>query len=338
VLSVPDGDALEDAFAELDLLVSLDFYVNETNRHADYILPAPTWLERADVPLAFLGFYTTPFIQHTEAVVPPAGEAREEWEVIEALAKAVGVVPSAIPALRRLGRIGIRPGPERLLDLLLRTGPARLSLSKLRRHPHGMVLGEHPATGVLREKVRHRGKRVRLDTPEIRGELARLRTLPPENGDLRLIGMRELRSHNSWMHNAPLLMRGGRTHALRIHPDDAAASGLSDGALARVTSKSGSVEVPVKVTDEMRPGTVALPHGWGHRGGWRLANAHAGVNVNRLASGDPADLEPLAGMAHLNGIPVSVEPLGQRDLGAGADAESQRGGQPEVAADRGVRA
>jgi formate dehydrogenase len=120
--------------------------------------------------------------------------------------------------------------------------------------------------------------------------------------------MRELRSHNSWMHNAPLLMRGGRTHALRIHPDDAAAHGLEDGATARVASPSGALEVPVLVTDEMMPGTVALPHGWGHRGGgWQLANAHAGANVNLLASSDPADLEPLAGMAHLNGIPVRVE-------------------------------
>jgi anaerobic selenocysteine-containing dehydrogenase len=322
VLSVPDGAALEAAFGELDLLVSLDFYINETNRHADYILPAPTWLERADVPLAFLGFYTTPFIQHSEAVVPPAGEAREEWEVIEALAKAVGIVPSAIPALRRLGRIGVKPGPERLLDLLLRTGPSGdwlglrrrgLSLAKLRRHPHGLVLGEHPETGVLRDKVRHAGKRVRLDPPEIRGELARLRSLPVDGrGDLplRLIGMRELRSHNSWMHNAPLLMRGGRTHALRVHPDDAARYGLADGVVARVASKSGALEVPVKVTDEMTPGTVALPHGWGHRGGWRLANQHAGVNVNVLASSDVEDLEPLAGMAFLNGIPVRVEPVG----------------------------
>jgi anaerobic selenocysteine-containing dehydrogenase len=329
VLSVPDGAALEAAFAELDLFVSLDFYVNETNRHADYILPAATWLERSDVPLAFLGFYTTPFIQHSEAVVPPAGESREEWEVIESFADALGLVPSAIPALRRLARLGVKPGPERMLDLLLRTGPegdlfglrrGRLSLARLRRHPHGIVLGEHPATGVLREKVRHRGKRVRLDPPEIRGELARLRTLPAfadPDLPLRLIGMRELRSHNSWMHNAPLLMRGGRTHALRMHPDDAAANGVEEGGLVRVTSKSGAVEVPVKVTDEMTPGTVALPHGWGHRGGWQLANRHAGVNVNALASSDRDDLEPLAGMAFLNGIPVRVEALAPVDAAAG---------------------
>src|SRR5207248_1075446 len=118
---------------------------------------------------AFLGFYTTPFIQHSEAVVPPAGEAREEWEVIEALARAIGIVPYPTAPLRLLGRLGFRPGPERLLDLLLRTGHGRLSLAKLRRHPHGIVLDEHLATGVLRRKVRHRGKRVRLDPPRRRG-------------------------------------------------------------------------------------------------------------------------------------------------------------------------
>lgn len=317
VLSVPDGDALERALGKLDLCVSLDFYVNETNRHADYILPAATWLERDDVPLALLGFFTTPFIQHSEPVVAPAGEAREEWQVIEDLGRALGVVPSSIPALRRLR---LRMRPSRVLDLLVRTGPegdlfglrrGGLSIGKLRRNPHGLVLGEHVATGVLRSKVRHRDRRVRLDPPEIVSELRRL---GETNGHdpafpLRLIGMRELRSHNSWMHNAPLLMRGGRTHALRVHPDDAAAHGLEDGEEAVIASKSGSLVVPVKVTDEMTPGTVALPHGWGHRGGWRLANEHAGVNVNRLASAEPEDLERLAGMAFLNGIPVRVAPV-----------------------------
>jgi anaerobic selenocysteine-containing dehydrogenase len=127
---------------------------------------------------------------------------------------------------------------------------------------------------------------------------------------LRLIGMRELRSHNTWLHNAPALMRARRPHALRIHPDDAAAARLADGDVARVASPSGELETPVLVTDEMTPGSVALPHGWGHRGGWRLANEGGGVNVNVLASSEPDDLEPLAGMSHLNGIPVRVTRAG----------------------------
>jgi anaerobic selenocysteine-containing dehydrogenase len=119
--------------------------------------------------------------------------------------------------------------------------------------------------------------------------------------------MRELRSHNSWMHNVPALMRGNRRHALRMHPGDAAARGLADGERVAVRSRFGEVSVPVLVTDEMTPGVVALPHGWGHHGGWRLANAAGGANSNELMSAAPDELERLAGMAHLNGVPVEVE-------------------------------
>jgi formate dehydrogenase len=332
VMSVPDGNALEAALEELELCVSLDFYVNETNRHADYVLPSPTFYERDDMPLAFLGFYTTPFIQYTDAVVPPAGESREEWEVIDEIAKRIGIVPFPVKLARMFGRLpGLRPKPRRLAEMLLRTGPSGdlfglrrggLNIAKVGREPHGIVLSQYIATGVLKDKVRHRGSRVRLAPEEIVGEVRRLSSV---NGadpafPLRLIGLRELRSHNSWMHNSPLLMRGGRVHALRVHPDDAEAHGLADGAQARLASKSGSVTVPVKVTDEMTRGTVALPHGWGHRGGWRVANDAGGVNVNLLASADPDDLEPLAGMAFLNGIPVRLEPVtpSQRDADAHA--------------------
>jgi formate dehydrogenase len=137
---------------------------------------------------------------------------------------------------------------------------------------------------------------------------------------LLLIGLRELRSHNSWMHNAPLLMRGGREHALRIHPADAEEHGLVDGGRAVIRSKAGALEAAVKVTDEMSPGTVALPHGWGHKGGWKVANAAGGANSNLLASAEPEDLEPLAGMAFLNGIPVRLEPVGMTEAPEGAQA------------------
>jgi formate dehydrogenase len=338
VLSVPDGDSLEQALEQLELCVSLDFYVNETNRHADYILPSPTFYERDDLPLAFLGFYTTPFIQYTDAVVPPAGEAREEWEVIDEIAKRIGIVPFSVKAVRALGRLpGLRPHPRRIADLLLRTGPegdlfglrrSGLNIGKIARRPHGIVLSDQIPTGVLGEKVRHPDGRVQLAPEAIATEVARLSAV---NGadpafPLRLIGLRELRSHNSWMHNSPLLMRGGRVHALRVNPRDAEEHGLIDGGEGRLASKSGAVVVPVKVTDEMTPGTVALPHGWGHRGGWSVANDAGGVNVNLLASSDPDDLEPLAGMAFLNGIPVRLEPVAPSQGDADAHA------RPAVAA------
>jgi formate dehydrogenase len=339
VLSVPNGAALESAFAELDLLVSLDLYVSDTSRHAHYVLPATTFLEREDVPVALMGFFSTPFMQVTEAVVPPRGQARQEWRIIDDLSRRLGIAPYSLKPLRTLARLGYRISPRRLIDLVLRTGPAGdwfglrrrgLSLGKVARSPHGVVLGDHIATGVLGKRVRHADRRVQVGDATALGEIARMESA---NGHapqfpLSLIGLRELRSHNSWMHNSPLLMRGGRTHALRIHPDDAAAAGLADGDQARITSASGAVEAPVTVTDEMNPGTVALPHGWGHRGGWQLANRAGGVNVNQLAPSDPEHLERLAGMAHLNGIPVRVEVVGLH----GAPAESSAGAEPAPAA------
>jgi anaerobic selenocysteine-containing dehydrogenase len=321
VLSVPNGDELEAAVQQLELSVAIDLYVTETSRHCDFILPATTMYEREDFPLPFLALFNKPFIQMTEAVVEPRGEARQEWEIIEEISERIAVTPSSSWPLRQLGRVGVKLSPRRLVDLLLRTGPrgdmfglrrGGLSISKLERNPHGVVLAEHLAPDVLEKQIRHQGKRVRLDPPEIAAEARRLAARNGHHPDfpLRLIGLRELRSHNSWMHNAPLLMRGGRTHAARVHPDDAEALGIDDGDRCRISSPHGSIEIAAMVTDEIKPGTVAVPHGWGHRGGgWEVANQAGGANVNLLASSDPEDLERLAGMAFLNGIPVRIEPV-----------------------------
>lgn len=319
VLSCPDGEELEEALETLELYVSLDIYVNETNRHADYVLPATTWLERDELPLPFLGFYVTPFVQYSEPVVEPRGEAREEWEIIDAISKEIGVQPYPAAPVRALSKLGLRPRPKFVADLLVRTGregdrfglrPGGLSLRKLRRQPHGVIVADEIATGVLGRRVRYRDGKVRLDAPELLAEFDAMEMAPGTDGEfpLRLIGLRELRSHNSWMHNAPLLMRGGREQPARVNPADAEQAGVADGQQVRVSSKSGSIELPVTVTDEVMAGTIAIPHGWGHRGGWRLANEAGGVNVNQLASSEADDLEKLAGMAFLNGIPVRLEP------------------------------
>jgi formate dehydrogenase len=288
LMSVPDPERLRAAFGKLDLLVSIDLFVNETGRQADFVLPATTWLERDDVPLAFLSFFVRPFVQWTDAVVPTAGEACEEWEVVEALARELGIAPASVPPIRWLRRLGVRVTPQRMLELLLRTGPARLSTDRLRRHPHGLVLGEHWKTGALRRT------RVRLDPPEIVAEVERLRREPPPDDRLRLIGMRQLRRHNSWMNDVPALARGARPPALRMNPRDAAARSISDGDVVQVRSATGALDVPVAVTDEMTPGSVALPHG------------NPGANVNALTAAGPDALEPLAGMSHLNGVQVEV--------------------------------
>ncbi len=334
VLSVPNGDELEAAIGELELSVSIDLYLSDTARHCDFVLPATTMYEREDFPLPFLALFSTPFIQMTEAVVEPRGEARQEWEVIDEIAARIGVVPSSVLAARLLGKIGIKFSPRRLVDLLLRIGPkgdlfglrrGGLNLDKLARSPHGIVLAEHLAPDMIGKQVRHRSKKVRLDPPLILEDAERLAARNGHDPEfpLRLIGLRELRSHNSWMHNAPLLMRGGRTHSARVHPDDARAAGFGDGERCRITSPHGTIEITATVTDEVKRGTIAVPHGWGHSGGWKLATAAGGANVNLLASSDPDDLERLAGMAHLNGIPVRLEAVGSvpvADAGPGVGA------------------
>jgi anaerobic selenocysteine-containing dehydrogenase len=320
VLSVPNGDELEAALEQLDLCVSLDLYVNETNAHADYVLPATTMYERDDFPLPFQTYFTTPFRQATDAVVPPAGEAREEWRVIDDLIRGMARRSWGLAAIALARRV-LRVEPRRVADLVVRLaeGGDRLGLRRgglslrrlLDRHPHGHVLAPHLRAGALRRVVLHRGGRVRLDPPQIAEEVARLREREAEDPryPLRLIGLRELRSENSWMHNAPLLLRGGREQTARMHPDDAAAIGVEEGTTVRLASRHGAIELPVALTEDLMPGVVAVPHGWGHKGtgGWRRANGVGGVNVNLLTSSDPDDLERLAGMAHLNGVPVRAE-------------------------------
>ncbi|MCU1648677.1 MAG: putative oxidoreductase YyaE [Nocardia sp.] len=329
VSSVPNGRELSSALAQLDLFVSIDLYLNDTNRMADYILPATTFLERDDIPLPFTALSPTPYTQYTERVLEPYGEAREEWRIIDDIATRIGVQPFVVgPAaagglLSRLrglpGGRSARPTPKLLADLAIRTGPygdwfglrrGGLSLRMLRRHPHGLVLSDAVTTGVLREIVQHKDNRVHLAPQEILAELRALETPQVDPAyPLRVIGMRELKSHNSWMHNSELLMRGDRTHAARINPKDAAVAGISDGARCLVTSAHGSIEVTARLTEDMTEGAVAIPHGWGHNGGWQRANAAGGANVNDLMSTDIADVERLAGMSNLNGVPIRLDPL-----------------------------
>jgi anaerobic selenocysteine-containing dehydrogenase len=292
--------------------------------------------ERDDFPLAFQNLQPTPFRQATEAVVAPAGQAREEWEIIDELARRLWrrtPILAAMAAVRKTpGLFGVRLTPRMLVDALIRlsTGGDRfglrrggVSFSKLAtQHPHGLVAAagrsgdEQPEPylrpGMLRDIVAYRDRRVQLRHPEIETEVAALsRRTAPADFPLRLIGMREPRSQNSWMHDAPLLMRGQRQQRALMHVDDADAIGVHDGDLVRVTSAHGQIELPVALTKDLVAGVVAIPHGWGHRGtgGWRVANRGGGANVNRLMSSDPADLEALAGMARLTGVPVRVEPL-----------------------------
>jgi anaerobic selenocysteine-containing dehydrogenase len=204
-----------------------------------------------------------------------------------------------------------------VLDFMLRSGPygdgfgsepEGLSLDVLEQNPHGIDLG--PLQPRLPDVLRTASGRIELAPEPLVADLDRLRAAMARerNGGLVLIGRRQLRSNNSWMHNLPALVKGKERCTLHIHPDDAVRLGLADGEPARVSSAAGSLEAPVETTEDIMRGVVSIPHGWGHgAGGVRMgvASAHAGVNSNVL--GDESMVEPLSGNAVLNGIPVAIE-------------------------------
>jgi Molydopterin dinucleotide binding domain len=214
--------------------------------------------------------------------------------------------------------LGERTGPERLIDLMLRTGPygdgfganpGGLSLDVLLDQPHGVDLG--PLEPRLPDVLRTPSGMVELAPEPIVADVARLRAAldAPTNG-MTLVGRRDLRSNNSWMHNVEVLVKGKPRCTVHVHPDDAARLGLADGADAQVASRTGKVTIPVEVTENIRPGVVSIPHGWGHDlDGVELgvARRYAGVNSNVLA--DEELLDPLSGNAVLNGIPVELSPV-----------------------------
>jgi anaerobic selenocysteine-containing dehydrogenase len=279
--------------------------------------------ERDDFALTFQQFQATPFRQTTEAVVDAPGEARTEWDVIDELTDRIGArtpVFAVLAGMRRtLGVFGRKLNPRMIVDGMIRLsdggdrfGMRRggLTFDRLSaEHPHGVVVAPHIRTGVLREVVTYRHGRIRLKHDDIAGEIsAMVRRDQPARFPMRMIGMREPRSENSWMHNAPLLMRGERGHRGLMHLDDAADRGIVDGDVVQVSSAHGRIALPVALTADIVRGTIAIPHGWGHRGtgGWRVANRAGGANVNQLTSSDPRDVEALAGMSWLTGVPVQV--------------------------------
>jgi anaerobic selenocysteine-containing dehydrogenase len=322
-LSTPNAGRLADALGHLDFMVSLDVYLNETSRHADVILPGPTPLERPHYDLALYQLAVRNVANWTPAAL--ATPVPQEWRT---LLRLTGIVAGlgesadldaldgmvAAEAARRAGvevaLAGERTGPARIIDLLLRGGPYDLTLADLEAAPHGVDLG--PLAPRLPDALSTASGLVELAPAEITSDVPRLAAFlaEPVDGRLVLIGRRQLGSNNSWMHNVEPLVRGQNRCTAQVHPADASRLGLADGERAVVRSRAGKVEIPVEVTDAIRPGVVSIPHGWGHDGvGTRtsVATAHAGVNTNLLA--DDTLLDALSGTAVLNGIPVEVEPI-----------------------------
>ena len=334
VLSTPNGRELDRALAGLEFMVSIDFYINETTRHAHIILPPTGPLERGHYDLAFHLLGVRNVAKFSPPLFETNGERRHDWQILFELQTRM----ESSGALGRMKRaVGSRfLGPERILDLGLRLGPygdrfnpfsKGLNLRKLKKAVHGIDFG--PLTPCLRTRLQTADKRIHL-APEVfvkdiarlkesrrweRGDPARIestesRDAAASNGHLLLIGRRQLRSNNSWLHNAERLVKGKPRCTLLIHPADAADRGMEQGQTVRVRSETGSIEIACEISDEIMRGVVSIPHGWGHnRKGSQLtiAEQHPGQSINDLTNNRSVDA--LCGTAAFNGTPVTVELL-----------------------------
>jgi anaerobic selenocysteine-containing dehydrogenase len=337
VISTPDSARLDAALGGIDAMISVDNWLNETTRHAHVLLPGLSALEQPHFDDLLWQFATGSAGNWSDPVLPPAEDRPDEYEIllrlgalclglphegldvdglddafVTALCEMQGVDPEVV-----LAASPVR-GAERICDLTIRTGPFGdrygevpdgLTLQSFKDAPHGLDLG--PMVPRADEVVCTPSGKIELAPPYITADLERLRTRLDRSPDgLVLVSRRHLRSNNSWMHNVPVLVKGKDRCTLLIHPDDAERCGVADGAIVGVRSAAGAIEVAAEVSDEMMPGVVSLPHGWGHSlPGTRLgvAREHAGVNSNLLA---PASLiDPISNNAAVNGIPVEVGPV-----------------------------
>jgi len=310
VMSTPNGRQLDEALAQLDFMVSLDPYLNETTRHAHIILPPTSPLEHDHYDLAFHVNAVRNTARFNEAVFDKPAGALHDWEIFAELGRRVALL------------LGVEPQPcvppADIVAMGLTIGPYAaqgLTLESLREHPSGIDLG--PLQPQLPARLHTRDKVIRCDTPEPLADLARLReefahtpTSAPEpdrHPPLRLIGRRHVRSNNSWMHNYHRLMKGKPRCTLLMHPEDLRRRGISDGNEVVVQSRVGTLKVVAEASTDIMPGVVSLPHGFGHdREGIRLhiAQRHAGVSCNDLT--DELQLDALSGNAAVNGVPVEV--------------------------------
>lgn len=322
VLSSPAGHHLSDALGRLDFMVAIDFYLNETTRHADIILPPTGPLEHEHFDMVFQLFAVRDTPHWSPAVLDPAPDTRSDADILVELAAALyrtrGAVGRATAlALKAIDAMGSARVARRVLDVALRAGPygnglrpwkPGLTLKQLREAEHGIDLG--PMRPCMPDRLPARAsRRIDLAPHELVADMHRLRpTLRPAPPGLVLIGRREPRTLNSWSHNLPSLVTGANRCVLHMNPADAEARAIGPGDQVRISSRVGALEVAVRVTDTVAAGVVALPHGYGHRGNGlrlRVAAEHAGVSMNDLT--DPAEIDPLSGNAVLSGIAVDVE-------------------------------
>lgn len=340
VLSSPNGPRLAAALDQLDFMVSMDIYVNETSRHADVILPAPSPLEDVHYDIAFPQMSWRNHARFSDAVLPlPQGQL-PEWVTLlklAAIVRGLGAQADAVQiddehfareagkhvgehAARAIEATSHLKGPRRMLDMALRVGPhgdqfgrnpEGLNLAKVQAAPGGIDLGE--LTPRIPELLRTPSGKIELAPASFLADLARpARDLANAAAPMVIIGRRDVRSNNSWMHNLPLLAKGPERCTALVHPDDAKRLGLRDGAMAHISNSNGRIEARVQVSADMMPGVVSLPHGWGHNlPGARLSVAaeRPGANLNDLLDENRRD--PLSGNAVLGGVAIDLLPAWQ---------------------------
>jgi len=332
LMTMPNADRLSTALEQLEMLVVTDIYLNETASLAHYVLPATSPLQRPDLPFVFplfLGMQSIPYLAATEALVAPEAEQRDEASIYTDLAWACGaplfgsrVLQWALMAMKFLNRIrgakGVPGIPQRfILDQILRRS-GNGSFAEMVRAVDGRPRAQVEPGSFLGTRLATDDGLVHLAPAEFieaAGRLdRRLEELSRENqgGRLRLISKRSHATHNSWTQNIDALTNGehNRSNFLYIHPSDASAIGLAEGDVADIRSDTATIRLPVRLLDDLMPGTVSVPHGWGHQRarGLSVASKLGGANVNLLAADGPESVELLSGMAHLSGIPVEILP------------------------------
>ncbi|MFN4145012.1 MAG: molybdopterin oxidoreductase family protein [Runella sp.] len=301
ILSTPNGRQLDKALEQLDFMVSIDIYINETTRHAHIILPPATGLEVAHYDLTFNALAIRNVARFSEAMFSKAKEAKYDWEIFQEL------------TARLSGEFteDFQPqDPHQKIDMGLRFGGYKLSLEALKAAPHGIDLGA--LKPCLPQRLFTPHQKIVLAPTLLLQDMERIESAlntpaTDDTFDLLLINRRHLRDNNSWMHNAERLVKGRNRCTLQIHPLDAARRGIADGSTVRIVSRVGSIDAPVELTDHLMAGVVSLPHGYGHhRPGVQLptAQAHAGVSVNDLT--DDQLIDSLTGNAVFGGVPVRV--------------------------------
>ena len=306
VLSTPNGRQLEKALQALDFMVAIDFYINETTQYADVILPPTSPLEHDHYDLALMPFSIRNVAKYSPAIFAKPEGSYHDWEIFVELGKRVAqhLQREPLPAFE----------PTQILDMGLQAGPygamqgheQALSFAKVAGNPHGVDLGPHESR--FPDRIFHQDKKIQCAPEPLLQDLPRLLDSRIEDDQMLLIGRRHVRSNNSWMHNYQRLVKGKPRHQLMVNPQDAGRLNLREDQPVKVSSRVGTVETDIVISDEVMPGVVSLPHGWGHqRNGVQMAVAQEqpGVSVNDLT--DELFLDQLSGNAALNGLPVKIE-------------------------------